>query len=79
MNCRRNYDRIVLRTPFLNEVRDSIPILRYCDLSLLVTMADKTRTLHLKKMESLLRRFQIEDLYAILVKGETQGVNLYTP
>lgn len=73
------YDRIVLRTPFLNEVRDSIPVLRYCDLSLLVTMADKTRTLHLKKMESLLRRFHIEDLYAVLVKGETQGVkSVYT-
>ncbi|MEM6803926.1 MAG: hypothetical protein AAF696_21150, partial [Bacteroidota bacterium] len=58
------------------EVRDSIPLMRESDLSILVCKADKTRIQHLKQMEYTLRRFHISDLYAILLREENQHLKM---
>lgn len=71
---KRDYDRIVIHTPYLEQVRDAIPLMRLSGISLLITMADKTRTQNLKHMEMMLRRFQVADLYAILVRAENQAI-----
>lgn len=69
-----NYDRIIIHTPYLEQVRDAIPLMRQSEISLLVTMADKTRTQHLKQMEIMLRRFRVADLYAVLVRADNPGI-----
>jgi len=74
LELREDYDRIVLHTPYLAHVRDAIPLMRQSEISLLITRADKTRTQHLKQMETLLRRFRVEDLYAVLFRSENQGI-----
>ena len=64
-----NYDRIIINAPFLNGVRDSIPLMQISQINLLVTRADKTRFKDIKEALVLLRRFQIPDVFGVLLQS----------
>lgn len=69
---RSQYDRIILNVPYLEKVRDAIPLMKQCEVNLLVAKADKTRTTHVKESEELLRRFFVPNIYYVLIQGENQ-------
>ncbi|MEL6676474.1 MAG: GNVR domain-containing protein [Bacteroidota bacterium] len=69
----RKYDRIILNLPYLQEVKDAIPMMRQAKLNLISAWSDRTRFKHLQDIETLVRRFEIPDVFALLIKGEKQG------
>ena len=71
-----NFDRIVVNTPNLKEVRDAIPIMQQSGINLWVARADQTRFQHMKDAIALMRRFSVPDLYAILLQGESSKKKL---
>ncbi|MEM7368408.1 MAG: GNVR domain-containing protein [Bacteroidota bacterium] len=69
---REQYDRIILNVPYLEKVRDAIPLMKQSEVNLLIAKSDKTRTVHIKESEELLRRFFVPNIYYLLIQGQNQ-------
>lgn len=69
---REKYDRIVLNVPYLEKVRDAIPLMKQSEVNLLIAKSDRTRTIHVREAEELLRRFYVPNIYYLLIQSENQ-------
>ncbi|WNJ19319.1 GNVR domain-containing protein [Pontibacter sp. G13] len=67
---REKFDRIIINLPAIEDVRDSIAVMQYCDFNLFVVRADITLFADIAETESLMQRFKIEDLHVLLIQRE---------
>ncbi|MEM7657083.1 MAG: CpsD/CapB family tyrosine-protein kinase [Bacteroidota bacterium] len=70
---RKQYDRVIIAVPDLRDVRDAIPLMKASEVNLLTAWTDKTSMRDLAASEELLRKFQVPNLYCLLIRTTSQG------